>query len=80
MARWMKPSEEMPSCEVGDRVLVILEERERGRLRKRLVILEATETGWEPTDDFYTGYTPADGVLWSYERDVCQIAAVVCGD
>jgi hypothetical protein len=42
--------------------------------KPRLVILEATETGWESPDPTYVGYGPEDGVLWSMEKDVCGIA------
>lgn len=76
MARWMRPSEEMPDVEAGDRVLIIVVERQyaNARLQPRLVILEATEDGWTSLDEVYVGYTPADGVLWSLEKDVCGIA------
>lgn len=80
MARWMKPTEEMPyNLAAGDRVCVIVRERPyaNARVRSRLVILVATETGWDAIEDAYAGYTPADGYLWSLERDVCQIAEVV---
>lgn len=79
MPKWMKPEEEHPNdhdMECGDRIVIIVAERlESGRLRTpRLVILEATETGWESPDPTYAGYGPEDGLLWSMERDVCRIA------
>ena len=76
MARWMKPSEEMPEIEAGDRVLIIVVERPHANalLQPRLVLLEATEDGWTSPDETYGGYTPGDGVLWSLEQDVCGIA------
>lgn len=80
MARWMKPTEELPCCEVGDRVLVIMRETERGKWVRRLVILEAKEEGWESPDPTYVGYSPEDGQLWAMEKDVVQVAAVACGD
>jgi predicted RNA-binding Zn-ribbon protein involved in translation (DUF1610 family) len=65
MARWMKPTEEMPKVEAGDRVLIIVRERLRvgSPLFNRLVTLVATEDGWEALEDAYYGYTPHDGVL-----------------
>lgn len=65
MPRWMKPDEEMPNVPVGDRIVIIVNERqhERAALSPRLVILEATETGWDSPDPVYGGYSPEDGVL-----------------
>lgn len=80
MPKWTKPAEGLPECEAGDRVLLIVHERtNRQSVRKtrRLVILEATETGWISADPIYDGYTPHDAELWSMERDVCQIASIV---
>lgn len=81
MPRWMKPSEEMPEVEVGDRIAIIVRERtfRNKPFRLRLVILEATETSWRSIEDNYSSYTPGDGELWAYERDVCAIADVVGG-
>ena len=78
MPKWTKPSEGLPECECGDRVVVILREREHARapLKPRLIILEATEHGWNSPDELYVGYSPEDGELWSMESDVCQIANV----
>ena len=80
MAKWTKPEEGLPDdsgIEVGDRVLLILREVENRRLVNRLCILEATEDGWQSIDDTYGGYSPADAVLWAYEKDVCAIADVL---
>lgn len=82
VAKWMRPSEEMPdyeSFDVGDRICGIVVEIFRGeqRPRPRLVILEATEDGWHAIEDFYDGYTPRDCVLWTTEKDLCQVAAIV---
>ena len=77
MPKWTKPSEGLPECEAGDRILLIVNERtnrQSVRTTRRLVILEATETGWESPDDVYSGYTPEDGEFWSMERDVCLFA------
>lgn len=80
MPRWMKPTEDMPECEAGDRILCIvaevIDQRVKPTATPRLVILEATETGWESPDPTYGCYTVEDCILWSYERDVCQIAYV----
>lgn len=72
---WHTPDEQ-PNCEAGDRIVIIVNERAHanGPLMGRLVILEATETGWFSPDDYYAGYTLGDGVFWAYERDVCQAA------
>lgn len=76
MPKWSKPSEELPECEAGDRVLLIVCERETSRspFRPKMVILEATEDGWYSPDETYTGYFPSDSVLWAYEKNVCEIA------
>lgn len=76
MARWMKPEEEMPEVEVGDRILLIVVERawEKAPLMPRLVILEAEDESWTSPDPTYVGYSPEDGVLWAHEKDVCAIA------
>lgn len=80
MPRWTKPSEGMPErvC-VGDRVAIIVRERlfEGQPLFNRLVLLEATEDGWRSIEAVYSGYSIGDGVLWSMERDICQIADLV---
>ena len=75
----MRPTEEMPEVEAGDRVAIIVRERQsaRGPFSLRLVILEATETGWYSADSFYAGYTPDDGELWSTEKDICAIAGII---
>ena len=80
MAKWTKPSEGLPECNVGDRVVVILAERETERhaILPRIVVLNCEESGWSCDDAFYSGYTPSDGVLWSLESDVCQVAYVAC--
>lgn len=80
MPRWMKPSEELPDVSVGDRIVIIVREREREGwpLQNRLVILEAKEDGWTSPDEFYAGYSVHDGLLWSTEKDICGIADVVC--
>lgn len=80
MARWMKPNEEPPvNLEAGDRIVMIVRERETcgSPLRSRVVILEATEDGWYSPDDTYAGYTIHDGYIYTTERDLCQISAIV---
>jgi len=79
MPKWMKPQEEMPDVEAGDRILVIVREREEveSPLENKLLILEATEDGWFSPDPDYAGYSVTDGILWSAEKDVCQIANIV---
>ena len=76
MPKWTRPSEGQPECEAGDRVLLVVRERTnaKAKLRPRLVILEATEDGWDSPDPTYEGYTPEDGAFWSMERDVCAFA------
>lgn len=80
MPKWMKPTEELPELDAGDRVVIIVRERPYAgaNLRNRLVIIEATEDGWRCDDDTYDGYSIHDGLLWSLERDVCGIADAVC--
>jgi hypothetical protein len=75
MPKWMKPAEELPDVYAGDRVCIIVMERESAGkpIKPRLVTLEATEDGWDAIEDLYQGYTPHDGVLWSTEKDICGI-------
>lgn len=75
MSRWMKPEEEMPVCEVGDRILLIImcRLRQGDPMEPHLDICTATEDGWESE----SGWTPEDALLWSNEKDVCGIAAAL---
>lgn len=68
MARWMKPEEELPSCEVGDRIVTIVVEKDprTKAWNPRVVILEAE------------GYGVEDAVLWSLEKDLAQISHTIC--
>lgn len=77
MARWMKPTEEYPVCDCGDRVVGIVRyrEHERGELRPHVVVLVATENGWRDTED--GGFSIEDCELWTLERDLVRIANVV---
>jgi len=79
MPKWTKPSEGHPECYAGDRVVLIVQEcaPHTTRLENRIVILEATEDGWRCDDPTYAGYGIEDSVLWSMEKDVCQIADIV---
>ncbi len=70
---WHDASESPAGLDCGDRVLVVIEEKERPMSRysvRRIVILEATETGWDAKDGMYDGYTPEDGIIWALERDI----------
>lgn len=82
MAKWMRPSEEMPKVWVGDRILCIVAERDKvgSPLKARLVVLEATEDGWKSPDPTYSGYTVEDAVLWSPEDSVTAIARNICDE
>lgn len=78
MARWMKPEEEYPNVECGDRIVCIVmcrRERWQKDLAPMVVILEATEKGWIDPED--SGYAPEDAVCWTTEKDLCQIAHVL---
>lgn len=77
MPRWMRPEEEMPKCDAGDRVIGIVRCRDRrdGPIVLHVVVIEATEDGWDDLTD--NGYTVEDCELWSMERDVVQIADVI---
>ena len=80
MPKWMQTSEEIPEeVEVGDRIVIIVNERPYAgaAIRRRLVILEATEDGWDSPDDTFAGYTPQNGLLWATEKSICEIATVV---
>lgn len=64
MPKWTRPSEGLPQCDVGNRILLIVIERlDRRSIRKtpRLVILERTEIGWTSPDAVYAGYSVEDG-------------------
>lgn len=76
MARWMKPEEELPECEVGERVVMIVRERAspRTKMTDSIVVLVAKEGGWGSPDLVYDGYTPEDSILWTYEKDLVKIA------
>ena len=79
MPKWTAPSEGMPDVYAGERVLVIVMERatDRDPIKPRLVTLEATEDGWRAVEDMYAGYTTFDGVLWTTEKNLCQIAEII---
>ena len=73
MARWSKPSENLPyNCFVGDRVLgIVLTKRSAlSPLRLMLTILELTENGWKSDD----GYDIHDLEFWAYETSVTEFA------
>lgn len=78
MARWMKPEEELPECDEGERIVMIVRERDIESLRApmvdRLVIIAKTRTGWHSTG----GFTPPDAILWTYEKDLVKIAEIAC--
>jgi hypothetical protein len=74
---WQAPNAVYPDDILnGDRIVIIVRERPSAGqpLRDRLVILEATETGWTSPDPYYTGYSPGDGIAWARERDLCIVA------
>ncbi|WP_230679034.1 hypothetical protein, partial [Streptococcus pneumoniae] len=63
MPKWTKPTEELPEdFYVGDRVLGVLNEwnPRTKKIERRIVILEATESGWRCDDDTYAGYSIHD--------------------
>ncbi len=68
LVSWHEPSD-IPECDVGDRILVIVNERESAftPLRPRIIILEARDVGWDSADVAYAGYGFEDGILWAYE-------------
>lgn len=70
---WHPASQELPELEVQDRVLVVVREFPfLGAKYKvaRVVILIATETGWDSPDAVYGGYTPQDGIAWMLEKEL----------
>lgn len=75
MAKWMKPEEEQPVVDAGDRVIGIVKDREHATasLKPRIIILTATEDGWKEQD----GYTLHDCKLWTLEKDLASIADAV---
>ena len=77
MARWMRPEEELPSVDAGDRVIGIVRYRDNGepRVKPHIVILIATETGWTDVED--NGHTLHDCELWTLERELVMIADLV---
>lgn len=80
MPKWTKPSDGLPEgMDCGDRILGVVRERNPKSLRfeRRLVILEATETGWHCADDTYAGYSIHDCEFWSTEKDVLMFAKIL---
>ena len=75
MAKWMRPDEEQPEVDAGDRVIGIVKDREHAAasLKPRIIILTATEDGWKEQD----GYTLHDCELWTLETDLVSIADAV---
>jgi hypothetical protein len=71
---WHKPADKLPECYTGDRIVGIVRYRENPRhpIRPHVIVLVATEDGWD--DDAQTGYGPEDCELWAYERDVIAVA------
>lgn len=81
MAKWMQPSEEMPDCLPGDRVLMIVRERLNGsdKMEDCLIILDYLGGDrWGNSGGAYDYYGPEDGLLWTYEKDLVKIAEIVC--
>jgi len=73
MARWMTPDECDPVCAIGERLVMIVRERDLNKLREpmvdRIVLLTRTVNGWESEG----GYTVPDAILWTYESDLVKI-------
>lgn len=74
MAKWMQPTEELPRCDIGDRVIGIVWYRENvlSQILPHIVVLVATRNGW--TDVEGNGHTIHDCELWTMERDLVRIA------
>lgn len=75
MAKWMVPTEALPTVYVGDRIIGIVRDREtpQAQLKPRIVILTATENGWSEE----SGYTIHDCELWTLESDLVRIADLI---
>jgi hypothetical protein len=73
----MRPEEELPVVDAGDRVIGIVRYRDIGepRVKPHIVILIATETGWKDAE--HDGYTLHDCELWTLEKDLVSIADAV---
>jgi len=71
----MRPEEEHPVVDAGDRVIGIIRDREHAAasLKPRIIVLTATEDGWKEQD----GYTLNDCELWTLEKDLVGIADAV---
>lgn len=72
---WHPAQDPLPALEVGDRVLIVVDElpfREARYSVKTIVILVATETGWDSPDPVYGGYSVEDGIVWALERDILE--------
>lgn len=74
MACRMRPSEELPTCEVGDRIIGIVRyrEQENSPLLPHVIILLVLETGYYDLED--GGYDIHDCELWTMEKDLVKIA------
>lgn len=77
MAKWMQPTDQLPECECGDRVVGIVRYRdlEGGPVLAHVVVLQATEYGWLDVEG--SGFDIGDCELWTMERDLVSIADVV---
>lgn len=82
MAKWMKPSEELPECDCGDRVVGIVRYSVpfndgfgdlpmHGPVQPHVRILVATEDGWEDVEG--GGFDIHDCELWTLESDLIKI-------
>ena len=80
MARWMKPKDELPVCYIGDRVVGIVRYRdlEGGPMLPHVVVLEATEYGWDDVQG--SGFDIGDCELWTLESDLVRIADDISGE
>ena len=80
MAKWMKPSEELPKCDCGHRVVGIVRYSVPynggfGPIQPHVIVLVATEDGFRDVED--GGFDIHDCELWTLESDLVKIADVV---
>ena len=85
MAKWMKPSDGLPECDCGDRVVGVVRYSvpyndgsgtlpAYSSIQPHVIVLIATENGFHDVED--GGFNIYDCELWMLESDLLKIADV----
>lgn len=80
MQNWKRPSESLPECVCGDRVVGIVRYSDPYNrdfiMRAHVIVFQATETGWTDTEG--AGFVIEDCDFWILEKDLIEIALGSC--